>query len=147
MEIAQWAEATSPQEAAQRFDISTRTVTRYAAEARMAYYLENDLPPEANWGELQVTLARRYAEVAREALELGAAYLKGKEVGNAQRALITAGIATDKAQLLSGNATARKEVSVELQVDSLLSALARIESRVALPRPLDSSIIDVPDKR
>src|SRR5487761_1816772 len=62
-----------------------------------------------DWLARREALGNRYGDIAVEAVEMAAQFINEREPDKAQKSLISAGIATDKAQLLRGAATNRSE--------------------------------------
>lgn len=138
-EVLHWAKTVGASEASLRFGVSLRTIARWKAEIvqTKAAQAAEDARPKGpqSWLERREGLGDRFGEVAQAALELASQYISEGDGGNAQKALVSAGIATDKAQLLRGGPTKRNEhtVSLDAQVTRLMDALGTINERKALP--------------
>lgn len=135
-EVLRWAKSVGPTEASMRFGVSIRTIARWKAEAVQLATAESTMPSGPQpWLERREALGDRFGEIASDALELAAQYIREADGNNAQKALVSAGIATDKAQLLRGGPTKRSEhtVSLDAQVTRLMDALGAIKERPGLP--------------
>lgn len=139
--VLHWADVVGTNEAASRFGVSIRTVFRWKAEAMMHGEVHNeeaiakalDAKP---WLDRRDALGDRFGAVAERAVALAMEMIASGDAGEAQKALVSAGIATDKAQLLRGGPTKRSEhtVSLDSQVTRLMDALdAMKKGTPALP--------------
>lgn len=137
-DVVRYADRLGSKAAAERYGVSTRSIYRWRLEKQMAVEAHDDLPPATDlalrspdWLARREALGNRYGDIAVEAVEMAAQFINEREPDKAQKSLISAGIATDKAQLLRGAATNRSEkvLTIDAQMSRLMDALGRIESR------------------
>lgn len=143
-EVLRYAKATSYSKAAAHYSISISTVARWAKEADMTKVIASTMPAAIPWADRRSYVGDRFGQLALEALELAATMIRDGKAGEAQKALVSAGIATDKAQLLVGGATKRNEHVFSLddhfaKLMVTLDAVAKREKEL----PVSSEVIDI----
>ena len=122
-------------ETARRTNIPPRTITRWARDAGLTAQASTQKTAKARaagaervaqaWGDFREAEAMGAGATAIRAREAITAALADPKISavEAKALAVTYGILIDKAELLSGNATARVQVWAESEVDSELRAM------------------------
>ena len=119
--------------------VPARTIRYWARNAGLTTARRENLQQAAidglaRWEERRVALANEMGEVADKAVLVAATMLEADDTKRAKEAALTAAILTDKAQLLTGAATARIEHN---DLDTIDAEVARLAAELGLaPEPV-----------